>query len=197
MRRTTLVSTLVAFALALSPLPAAAHSVVYQATLLGSNESPPSGSLGTGTATVTVDFDLLTMHVQASFSDLGGNSTIAHIHCCLVSGGAPNVGVATPTPTFPGFPAGVGVTAGTYDQTFDLTAAASYNPAFVTAQGSLANAMNALLIGFDAGTTYFNIHTSTFPAGEIRGNLYAVPEPQTLALVGLALAFVAARGRRA
>ena len=31
--------------------------------------------------------------------------------------------------------------------------------------------------GLDAGTAYSNIHNATFPGGEIRGNLAAVPEP--------------------
>jgi hypothetical protein len=61
-----------AFGLALGlALPAAAHTIVYTAVLNGSNESPPTGSLGIGSATVTVDFDLLTMRVQAEFSGLG------------------------------------------------------------------------------------------------------------------------------
>ena len=35
-----------------------------------------------------------------------------------------------------------------------------------------------------AGNAYFNIHTSVFPGGEIRGQV--VPEPTSLALLGLA-----------
>jgi hypothetical protein len=175
-------------------LPATAHEVVYEATLSGANESPANGSLGTGEVVVTVDLDILTMHVQASFSGLGGTSTAAHIHCCLTNGGPLNVSVATTTPTFPGFP--LGVTAGTYDQIFDLSQASSYNPAFVTANTDLSGALNALLNGLAGGATYFNIHTSTFGGGEIRGFLQAVPEPQVLALVALGLgALVAARRR--
>lgn len=36
-----------------------------------------------------------------------------------------------------------------------------------------------------AGNTYFNIHDSVFPAGEVRGQLIPVPEPSTLTLAGL------------
>jgi hypothetical protein len=70
--------------------------------------------------------------------------------------------------------------------TFDLTNAASYNPAFVTAQGGLANAEAALIAGMRTGNTYFNIHTVNFGGGEIRGFLVA-PEPSTvsLSIVGL------------
>ena len=37
-----------------------------------------------------------------------------------------------------------------------------------------------------AGNTYFNIHTAGFPAGEIRGQVAAVPEPTTIAGIALA-----------
>jgi len=52
-----------------------------------------------------------------------------------------------------------------------------YNPAFVTLQGGLPQAEAALIAGIQAGQTYFNIHTSNFTGGEIRGQLTAVPGP--------------------
>jgi hypothetical protein len=78
--------------------------------------------------------------------------------------------------------------------TFDLTMANSYNPAFVTAEGGVANAEAALVAGLLAGETYINIHTTMFPGGEIRGFLSAVPEPSTWAMMllgflGLGFAF--------
>ena len=67
------------------------------------------------------------------------------------------------TPTFSGFP--LGVTSGSFMQTFDMTQASSYNPAFVTANGgTVAGAEAALLAGLHAGTAYLNIHTSMVPA---------------------------------
>ncbi|MCA9189229.1 MAG: CHRD domain-containing protein, partial [Planctomycetales bacterium] len=101
-------------------------------------------------------------------------------------------GVATPVPSFPGFPAGV--TSGSYDQTFDLTDPASFNPAFVTANGgTTGSAMNVLLNGLDTSTAYLNIHTSTAPAGEIRGYFSPVPEPATAGLA--AIVFLAVIGQ--
>jgi hypothetical protein len=50
-------------------------------------------------------------------------------------------------------------------------------PAFITAEGGLANAEAALIAGIEGGLTYFNIHTSSNPGGEIRGELTAVPGP--------------------
>ena len=173
--------------------PAAAHQSVYAAPLLGSSESPPNGSPGTGTTTVTIDFDLLTMRVEASFSGLTGTVTAAHIHCCVDPGA--NVGVATQLPTFTGFP--LGVTAGSYDQTFDMALASSYNPTFVTNNGgSVSGAFNALVAGLDAGKAYFNLHTSTFGGGELRGLLVPVPEPETWALMIAGLAGVGWAARR-
>jgi hypothetical protein len=174
-------------------VPAAAHEQVYAAPLLGSSEVPPNASPGNGTTTVTIDFDLFTMRVEATFADLIGTTTAAHIHCCIDPGA--NAGVATQLPSFEGFP--LGVTSGTYDHTFDMALASSYNPAFVTANGgTVATAFNALVAGLDAGQAYLNIHTSAFGGGEIRGLLTPVPEPQTWALMLAGLAAVGAVARR-
>lgn len=177
--------------------PATAHTNVYSTSLFGSLENPVNTSPGAGVAVVTFDLDTLMMRVQAGFNGLTGNVTMAHIHCCTAPPG--NVGVATPTPSFPGFPAGAGVNFGFYDQTFDMSLASSYNGAFITGNGgTVGTALNAFVAGLDAGRAYFNIHTSVFPGGEIRGFLQPIPEPETYAmmLAGLALVgWMAARRR--
>ena len=174
---------LAAAALFLASPAATAEVIVYSASLSGAAENPPNASPGTGTATVTYDDVAQTLRVEASFSDLLGNTTAAHIHCCVASPG--NVIPATQVPSFASFP--LGVTAGVYDTTFDLTDAASFNPSFLTLHGgTAAGAEAALASGLAAGQAYLNIHTSQFPGGEIRGFL-AVPEPGMLALLGVAL----------
>ncbi len=154
---------------------ASAAIMVFQAGLSGTAEFPSNASPGTGFTTVTYDSILHTLRVEVSFSGLVGNTTASHIHCCTT----PTAGVATTTPTFAGFP--LGVTSGTYDNTLDLTMSSSFNPSFVTAHGGTAAGAEAFLAaGLTSYVAYLNIHTNSFPGGEIRG--FLVPEPSTFGL---------------
>jgi hypothetical protein len=152
----------------------------------GALEDPMNNSEGFGTALITFDLDLFTMRVETEFGGLTGTTTNAHIHCCELQ--PTNAIVATRTPTFLNFP--MGVTAGTYDHTYDMTLASSYNPAFITAHGgSISQAFEDLLNGARAGNrAYLNIHSSFRSGGEIRGYLEFVPEPSTCLLTVLGLA---------
>jgi hypothetical protein len=148
-------------------------------------------------ATVTIDTGSYTMRVQETFSGLVAGNTASHIHCCTTSPLTGIAGVATTVPTFSGFP--MGVTSGVYDHTFDMTDPSSYNPAFVTDHGGNASgAFAALVAGLNSGSSYANIHSSVYPAGEIRGFLTLVPEPESYAmlLAGLGIISILARRRR-
>jgi len=184
---TLLASGLLAFAAA---LPAAAVTV-YQATLAGPTENPPNASPATGLFTVTVDEVAMTFAVDTSFDGLiGGPAAAAHIHCCVAP--PENTGVAV---GMPGFPA---VTSGIYSQLFNGADASIYSGSFVTnfGGGTAEGAFAALVDGMNAGTAYFNIHNATFPGGEIRGFLHAIPEPETYALMLLGLAAVGLAAKR-
>jgi CHRD domain len=175
-------------------MPASANVIQYSADLSGIVEIPPNVSPGLGTVLITVDFNTLAMRVEVSFSGLLGNTTASHIHCCTLTPGSTNVMVATQLPNFVGFP--LGVTSGTYDHTFDMSLATSYNPAFVTLKGGISGAFDALVDGMATGNAYYNIHTNLFPGGEIRGLLHQVPEPGLLTLLALGLTLLIAARRR-
>ena len=131
----------IAAALALTSALAGAQT--WTATLSGPAEAPPNASPGTGFATFTLLGNAL--RINGTFSGLVGTTTVTHIHCCTAAAFTGAVGVATTTPTFVGFP--VGVTSGTFDLLLNLTEAGSFNPVFVTANGGIAGARAALLVG--------------------------------------------------
>ena len=164
----------------------------YWATLSGPAEAPPNVSPGTGMTVVTIDVAANTMRVQANFSGLLAGVTAAHIHAPTAVPGSGTAGVATTLPTFTGFPSGV--TFGTYDHTFNMLLASSYNPSYITNNGgTTATAFAALRAAIAAGRSYLNVHTSAFPGGEIRGFLAACPTinvsiPDAFALGGGVLA---------
>jgi hypothetical protein len=140
----------------------------YILPLSGANESPSNTSPGIGVATITITEN--SMRVQCAFSGLVGPTTAAHIHAATMVAFAGTAGVATVTPTFTSFPSGV--TGGSYDHTFDMSLASSFNPSYVTAHGGTpAQAWADLKTAMQDGKSYFNLHSSAFPGGEIRGFL--------------------------
>ena len=187
MRRIT--HLMVALAATAFGLPASAASIVYFADF----GPEVAGTTGSGSARVVFDDVALTMHVNAVWEDLTGTTTVAHIHCCTAEPGVGTIGVATMPGTFLGWP--VGVTSGSYENTFDMSDPASYTAGFRGAD-TPAVAFARLLAGLDDGRGYFNVHTSFAPGGEIRGFLVRVPEPGSLVLIGLGLVIVAIATRR-
>jgi len=177
-----------------------AHAAVfdYAVTLSGPNEAPANTSPGIGAGIVSYNDTSHTLNLVLTFQGLTAGVTASHIHAPTAVPLTGTAGVATTTPTFAGFP--LGVTSGVFATTLDLTAPSSYNPAFVTANGgTTAGAETALAGAMANGQAYWNVHTAAFPGGEIRGFLVPIPEPGTVALLGLGAAGMAlvARQRRA
>lgn len=182
----------------------AAHSAItiYNATLSGPAESPPNVSPGVGTATVTYDSILHSVIISVTFSGLMGTTTASHIHAATALPGTGTALVATQVPYFIAFP--IGVTSGTYLHTFNTSELSFYNPAYVAANGGTAASAEAALFGdmnsvgaMNSGNAYLNIHTTSYPGGEIRGFLAAVvPEPATWIMMLLGFGGIGAAMRR-
>lgn len=162
---------------------AQAAITTYNVILNGPSESPANSSPGTGTGTVSIDDLLNTMALNVTFSGLLGTVTNSHIHAATAVALAGTAGVATQTSTFSGFPSGV--TTGSYSNSFDMSLSSSYNPSYITANGGTPlSAFAALKSAADNGKAYWNIHSSAFGGGEIRGLFAEVPEPASAALLG-------------
>ncbi len=78
--------------------PAHADVVVYQASIDGSQEVPPTPSPATGSGTFTIDTDANTIDYNVTFDQgaLLAPETAAHIHCCAPPG--MTAGVIIPLP---------------------------------------------------------------------------------------------------
>lgn len=162
----------------------ATNAAVFDYSMTLDGPSEPTSSPGIGSGSASYDDTLHTLQIQLSFSGLDGNTTAAHIHAPTLVPLSGTAGVATTTPSFAGFP--LGVTSGTFSTTLDLTQSSSYNPSYITANGgTTAGAESALAAAIAGGNAYFNIHSTSFGGGEIRGFLVAVPEPSMLAIAGL------------
>jgi hypothetical protein len=180
MRRFAL-ALLTALSLATS---ASAATVTYNLTF----GPEATGATGSGSGTVVYDDVAHTLTISLTWGGTSGISTNSHIHCCVDFPGTAGVAVNTP-----GLP--LGVPQGSYSAVLDLTQASTFGAAFLTANGGTpASAEAALKLQMDLGRAYFNIHTSTFGAGEIRAFL-SVPEPALAALLGVAGLALAARRR--
>jgi MYXO-CTERM domain-containing protein len=191
-------SLLAACALSLTCAAASAAIITYEATL-----APAApGATGSGSASLSYDDVAHTLSIDAVFAGLSGTSTVAHIHCCTATPGMGVALVAVTPPTLPGFPGGV--TSGSYSSAFpiDLTLSSSYGAIFLSQAGSVSAAELALVTGLDAGRSYFNIHSTAYPGGELRGYFApvdapsSVPEPGTMALAALAGLGASAAARR-
>jgi hypothetical protein len=128
------------------------------ATLVGTQEVPTNASTATGNGWVVISTGGATITYYLAYSGLSGAASAAHIHTGAVG---VNGGIILPLVAGPSPMSGV------------LTAT-DFTPS-----GSVTDFAGAVA-AIAAGTTYMNVHTATFPGGEIRGQLavtVAAPVP--------------------
>ena len=112
--------------------------------LSGQNEVAPNASAATGSAKFTVNSGLGEVCWVVSFSGLTTTATAAHIHVAPAGANGPVV-IPTPVPA---------VTSGEAE-------------GCAVVDRSLAKAIKD-----EPAAYYHNVHTATFPGGEIRGQLH-------------------------
>jgi hypothetical protein len=132
----------------------------FGAKLDGYQETPTLSSAGTGTFSLSVNATGTELSYRLTFEDLSSTATASHIHL-----GRPGIagGVAAWLCGGGGKPA-CPATGGTVSGT--IVAADIIGP---TSQGLATGDFGALLRAIHSNATYVNVHTATFPAGEIRG----------------------------
>lgn len=168
------------------------HAQTFRANEVGQLEVPPNASPGFGMTAIEIAGSK--MFVDATFRDLLSTTTAAHVHCCTTTAFTGDAGIAVPFTNFP-----TGVKAGTYSTMIDLSKDASFDPAFLAANGGTASgALTALTTAVNAHEAYVNIHTTEFPNGEIKGWIVAapIPEPASWAMLGVGLAGLGFMARR-
>jgi hypothetical protein len=134
--------------------------VNFSATMNGAAESPPVTTSGTGSFTATLDTSTNVFTYNVTYSGLGSNVTLGHIHgpcsSCTTAGAILNFA------TVAGGTFVTGALSGTATGTVTLNAATQIT---TTVNG---DSLRKLLL---ANNTYVNIHTATNGGGEIRGQI--------------------------
>jgi predicted lipoprotein with Yx(FWY)xxD motif len=125
------------------------------ADLNGAQENPPVATAASGKGLAVISADASTITYLVTYSGLSGTVNAAHIHTGAVGA---NGGVILP------------LTASASPMTGTLTSAD------FSASGSVTTFPQAVA-AIRAGTTYFNLHTSANPGGEIRGQIGVTVAP--------------------
>jgi CHRD domain len=145
---------------AAAPLPAPARaagdSQVLFAILTGDQQVPPVETRGAGAAAFEVARDRSGIKFQVAARNLSGDVLEAHIHL-----GGPGVNGPVVVGLFEGSASGKEFfTSGTFTPA-DQTGPLAGEPDF-----------DRLLAAMSRGGAYVNVHTTTFPDGEVRGQTH-------------------------
>jgi hypothetical protein len=140
---------------------------LLRADLSGDQEVPAISTTGKGQLKLLIYPDQGTIHYELSYSGLQADATQAHIHFgqAAVNGGISVFlcsNLANPPAGTQACPLRAGTVSGL------LTTASVLGP---TAQGIAAGEIDALIDALRAQLTYVNVHSTTWPTGEIRGQI--------------------------
>jgi hypothetical protein len=135
---------------------------VFKAHLTGYDETPSLNSPAHGDLTLTIGDNQLKWTL--TYAGFVNQPTVAHVHVGQtgVAGGVSFFFCGGAKPACPSSASGPVTITGT------VTPADILGP---TTQGFAAGDLGAVVKAIRAGVTYANMHTSVFPAGEIRGQL--------------------------
>jgi len=156
MKRATHVGAAMMAALLIGAAAASAQVVVATATLGGGDETPILLSGAAGTAEVAIDTAAKEFAVTLRIFNIPTTTTAGHIH-------VGSKGIAGPVVI--DFPAIAG-RLGDFVTTFRVGEAAFRANAAIG-----INSIDDVIQAVANGNAYVNIHTTTFPGGEIRGQL--------------------------
>jgi len=158
----------VASLLALTGAPALAE--VEKARLVGFQEVPALSTTGQGKCTVRINQAETQIEVTVSYSDLVADVTQSHIHFGQrgVNGGV-SIWLCSnlnPNPAPAGTPSCPGPHSGTVTDVINAS-----NVVGPAAQGIDPGELGEIIEAIRSGVAYCNVHSTKFPAGEIRGQL--------------------------
>ena len=159
--RTMLWACALALAILL-PATTSAQTVNLTANLTGAEENPVVLSGAVGTATVAADASNREVAVELRLFNIPTGTTAGHIHAGPRGINGPVV-IDFPIPQ---------------GRTGDLTLSFRVGEGQFRARPEIGiNTMDDIIQAMVGGAAYVNIHTTTNPGGEIRGQLVRVPTP--------------------
>ncbi len=146
--------------------PCTSNSLSFFANMDAGQETPPVNSVATGQATFQVAPDLSSITLSLTTQNLNLPAVqVAHIHSPGALGQAASVRLFF-------FGGAAGGTPGQFPNPFNVTVVTQNT---VPVAGQFASVLQDMR----NGVAYFNVHTTAFPGGEIRGQIQCTPATTT------------------